>query len=64
MPIEIFDTETFLKLALNAQECRVKRHKDVVKLKLKTSHKLYTMKLGDEKAEELLKELKCPILDL
>ncbi len=64
MPTEIYETEKFLQLAENAQECRVKRLKDHVKLKLKTPKKLYTIKLTEKKAEEILKDIKCSILDI
>ncbi len=64
MPTEIFDTDKLLNIAQEAQECRVKRLKDIVKLKLRTPYKLYTIKLDEEKAEQILKELKCPIVDV
>ena len=64
MPIEVFDKEEFLSLSQKASECRVKRLKDVVKLKLRTPRCLYTIKLDEGTAEELLKEIKCPIVDV
>lgn len=64
MPAEIFDKEEFLNIAQKASECRVKRLKDIVKLKLRTPRQLYTIKLDEETAEEVLKEIKCPIIDV
>ncbi|MEM2122433.1 MAG: hypothetical protein QXE79_02230 [Candidatus Bathyarchaeia archaeon] len=64
MPIEVFDKEEFLNLSQKASECRVKRLKDLVKLKLRTPRHLYTMKLDEGAAEEILKEIKCPIVDV
>ena len=64
MPIEIFDTEMFINLSQNAIECRVKRLKDIVKLKLKTNHRLYTIKLDEKTADQILKELKCQVIEL
>jgi len=39
MPKEIFDEEKFLEISEFAIHCRVKRVKDVVKLKLRTKIK-------------------------
>ncbi|HID17698.1 TPA: hypothetical protein EYP26_05340 [Candidatus Bathyarchaeota archaeon] len=64
MPAEIFDLEEFVKISERASECRVKRSKDVVKLKLRTKRRLYTIKLSEAKAEEALKRLKCPIVEV
>lgn len=64
MPIEVSDKEEFLNLSQKASECRVKRLKDVVKLKLRTPRHLYTIKLDEETAEEVLREIKCPIIDV
>lgn len=60
MPKEIFDPEEFLALAEKASECRVKRLGDVMKLKLRTRRQLYTIKLGSDEGEELLKKIGCP----
>ena len=64
MPVEIFDIEKFLKLAELASECRVKRLKDKVKLKLRTSRRLYTIKLDPAKAEDVLKNIKCEVVEV
>lgn len=61
MPTEIKDAERFLTLSETATECRVKRTKDVVKLKLRTPKMLYTIKLDAAAAEDLLKKVKCEI---
>ncbi|MBS7655981.1 hypothetical protein KEJ50_05735 [Candidatus Bathyarchaeota archaeon] len=64
MPAEIFSIEEFIKLSDSALECRVKRTKGVVKLKLRTKKKLYTIKLKESEAEEALKKVKCPIVEV
>jgi len=64
MPSEIFDVEKFVAMSARAKYCSVKRLKDVVKLKLRTPSKLYTLKVEPLKAEEVIKKLKCEIKDL
>jgi len=59
MPKEIFDKNEFIKLSEKAIECRVKREKDYVKLKLRLKRYLYTIKVKPEEADELLKQIKC-----
>ena len=56
----------FLMLATNASECRVKKIKksNLVKLKLRLKRYLYTLKLPEDKAREVLKLIKCPIREL
>mgnify|MGYP001110049521 FL=1 len=63
MPAEISDVKEFIRISERAEECRVKRLEDVVKLKLRTPSKLYTIKLDAEKAAEVLKELKCEVVE-
>jgi ferritin-like protein len=64
MPAEILDTEHFVKLSEHAQYCAVKRLKEVVKLKLRTPNKLYTLKIEPMKAEEIIKKLQCEIREI
>jgi hypothetical protein len=64
MPREIFDTKEFVRLSSGADHCRIKRTKDVVKLKLRTKRLLYTIKLPAKEAEEVLKSLKCPVKEV
>ncbi|MHA1294507.1 MAG: hypothetical protein ACTSQJ_17850 [Promethearchaeota archaeon] len=64
MPREIFNEEKFLELAEFAVHCRVKRVKDVVKLKLRTKKILYTYKTDPTSAENLLKQINCDIIEL
>ena len=63
LPVEV-DLDSFLKLAENADSCRVKRLGDIVKLKLRTPKRLYTLEAKKEKAEEIIKKLKCKIVEL
>ncbi len=63
MPSEIADTEEFVRISERASECRVKRLKDVVKLKLRTPKQLYTIRVDPEKAAELLKLVKCEVIE-
>jgi len=64
MPSEISDPEKFVTISESADYCSVKRLKDVVKLKLRTSRKLYTLKVEPMKAEEIIKKLQCEIREI
>jgi ferritin-like protein len=64
VPTEIADTEHFVSISGRAEYCAVKRLKDVVKLKLRTPSKLYTLKIEPMKAEEIIKKLQCEIREV
>ena len=64
MPSEIFDVEKFVEISGRADYCAVKRLKDVVKLKLRTPKRLYTLKVEPAKAEEVIKKLQCEIHEI
>ena len=66
MPKELKDIEKFIQLSetTNATEVRVKRVKDVVKLKLRTTKYLYTLKLDPDSAEEIIKRIKCQVIEV
>jgi len=64
MPTEIFDIDEFVEISERAEYCAVKRLKDVVKLKLRTSRMLYTLKVDPAKAEEVIKRLRCEIREI
>jgi hypothetical protein len=61
MPIEISNADSFMKIAEKAEICRVFRHGDEVKLKLRTSRRLYTLKMETSAADEFIKGLKCKV---
>jgi hypothetical protein len=63
MPVEIADAEKFIQVSERASVCRVKRLQDTVKLKLRTRKALYTIKVDPEKAAELIKQIKCDIIE-
>jgi len=63
MPTEVADTEEFLKVSERVTECRVKRLKDIVRLKLRTPRQLYTIRVDPEKAAELLKQIRCEVIE-
>jgi len=63
MPSELTDTEEFVKISERATECRVKRLKDIVKLKLRTHRQLYTIRVDPNKAAELLKLIRCEVIE-
>jgi hypothetical protein len=63
MPSEIADADEFVRISERASECRVKRLQDIVKLKLRTASRLYTIRLDPEKAAEVLKLVKCEIIE-
>ena len=64
MPREIFDEEKFLEISEYAIHCRVKRLKEIVKLKLRTKKILYTCKTDPATAERLLRNISCDIIEL
>jgi len=64
MPAEIFDPDEFVEISERAEYCAVKRLKDVVKLKLRTVRRLYTLKVEPVRAEELIKKLRCEIREI
>lgn len=64
MPKQVHDVANFLLLAEKASECRVKRIKDVVKLKLRTVKYLYTLKVEPESAEAIIKQVKCQVIEV
>ena len=64
MPAEIFNPEKFVEISERAEYCAVKRLKDIVKLKLRTERRLYTLKVEPTKAEEIIKKLQCEIREI
>ncbi|MFX1328640.1 MAG: hypothetical protein ACFE91_10965 [Promethearchaeota archaeon] len=64
MPKEIFDENKFIELSEYAIHCRVKRLKDIVKLKLRTKKTLFTYKTDPVTAERLLRNISCDIIEL
>jgi len=64
MPTEIFDVARFVEISERAEYCAVKRLKDIVKLKLHTARRLYTLKVEPVEAEELIKKLQCEIREI
>lgn len=64
MPAEITSPDKFVEISEGALECRVKRSKDVVKLKLRTPGRLYTYKVKVDRADDVLKRLKCEIVEV
>jgi hypothetical protein len=63
MPAEVSDIDEFVRISERAEECRVKRREDIVKLKLRTPRKLYTIKLGADQAADVLKRVKCEVIE-
>ncbi|KPV63348.1 MAG: Ribosomal L38e protein family protein [Candidatus Bathyarchaeota archaeon BA1] len=64
MPEEIFDADRFVQISERAEYCAIKRLKRVVKLKLRTAKRLYTLKVEPTKAEEIIKKLGCEIREV
>jgi len=64
MPEEVFDVDKFVQISERADYCNIKRLKRIVKLKLRTSRKLYTLKVDPTKAEEVVKKLRCEIREV
>lgn len=63
MPEEVQDVEEFVKLSERAAICEIKRSRDVVKLKLRTAKRLYTLKADPSEAEQITKRLKCRVTE-
>jgi hypothetical protein len=61
MASEITDVEKFVTMSAKAKYCSVVRLKDIVKLKLRTSSQLFTLKIEPLRADEIIKKLKCEI---
>jgi len=64
VPSEISEPEKFVEISGRAEYCAVKRLKDVVKLKLRTAKRLYTLKVEPTRAEEIIKKLQCEIREI
>jgi ferritin-like protein len=64
MPSEISEPEKFIAISEHAEYCSVKRLKNIVKLKLRTPHQLYTIKIAPVKAEEIIKKLQCGVREI
>lgn len=64
MPTEIFDMEKFAEISERADYCAIKRLEKIVKLKLRTSKQLYTLKVKPSQAEEVIKKLRCEVLEV
>lgn len=64
MPAEISSIDEFVAMSAKAERCSVKRVKGTVKLKLRTSSRLYTLKIEPLRADEIIKKLKCEIQEL
>jgi hypothetical protein len=63
MPKQIHDVDKFLEMSEDAEECRVKRDSDQVKLKLRTKKYLYTIVVEPQKAEEIIQQVKCQVVE-
>jgi len=64
LPAEVTDVERFVKLSERAEYCLVKRGRNVVKLKLRTARRLYTLKVKPEDAEGILSRIGCEIREI
>jgi len=64
MPKEITDPDELLRLSEKAIEARIKRLKDIVKIKIRTPTHLYVMKAEPSVAEEILKRVRCNIVEI
>jgi len=64
MPQEITDVDKFAEISERAHYCYIKRLPKTVKLKLRTSKQLYTLKVDPINAEEVIKKLRCEIREI
>jgi large subunit ribosomal protein L38e len=58
VPKEVFLVELWRRYADAAEEIRVKRYKDYVKLKARLKHYIYTIRVPSDVADQLIKEYK------
>jgi len=63
MPQELFDSEKFVELSNIAEYCTLKRLDKIVKMKLRTPRTLFTLKLLTTNAEEIIKKLRCDVIE-
>ena len=63
MPTEIRDVEKFVELSRRAEECRVRRRENIVKLKLRLPTMLYTLKTSPQEAETILPRISCKLVE-
>jgi len=61
IPSEVFDVDQFVEISGRADSCAIKRLGGIVKLKLRTAGRLYTLKAEPAKAEEIIKRLQCEV---
>ncbi|MFX1485672.1 MAG: hypothetical protein ACFFBS_00945 [Promethearchaeota archaeon] len=64
LPAAIKDPNEFIEISKRATECRVKRLKDTVKIKLRTKRMLYTLKTDPETADSVLDKIECAIVEV
>jgi len=64
LPVEVLDVDEFVRLSEKAEYCRVKKVKNMTKLKLRTKNELYTLKIEPKKTDEVFKKLKCEIKEI
>jgi len=62
VPTEVFDPDEFIELSERASYCIVKRSGKIVKLKLRTPRRLYTLKVSPEEADAIVSRLKCEVV--
>jgi ferritin-like protein len=61
IPSEVFDVDQFVEISGRADSCAIKRLGGIVKLKLRTPSRLYTLKAEPAKAQEIIKRLQCEV---
>jgi ferritin-like protein len=64
MPSEVFDVDKFVEISGRADSCAVKRLKGIVKLKVRTGSRLYTLKVDPAKAQEVISRLQCEVREI
>lgn len=58
MPKEILNIDEVDEILKKTKEIRIKRHKNVVKVKFRTKRYLYTLKLKPEEFEKIFPKLR------
>jgi large subunit ribosomal protein L38e len=64
LPTELNNIEHFISLSGRASKCFVKELSDIIKLKIRTKKNLYTLKITPFQKNEIIKKLKCDIVEI
>ncbi|MEM0030212.1 MAG: hypothetical protein QW572_02985 [Candidatus Nitrosocaldus sp.] len=64
MPRQVFSKDALLKLAEGAEECKVVRREDKVKIKVRRARYLYTYVASSSEADDILSKIRIEKVEL